>query len=270
MRAEGGADRRTRLQHTGRDGRTLVFVHGFLDDKHVWDDVIRELKTQGVRTVQLDLAGLGERTDADGPFVLDRFAADVAAVMDALDTPVVLVGQSMAAPIVELVAATHSARTLGLALVTPVPLAGTRLPDEAVEPFRALGGDPQAQRAVRQQLSSALAEADLDRLTAVGARVRPEVVRALADCWNTGHPDGRRPSRYQGPVLVIQGADDGFITEGLVTEGVLRRFGSIESATVDGAGHWVHVERPAAVAALLDVLLATAHPTDNPAQDARP
>ncbi|MEU4204988.1 hypothetical protein AB0F64_34310 [Streptomyces sp. NPDC026294] len=163
MRAEGGAGRRTRLQRTGRDGRTLVFVHGFLDGKRLWDDVIRELKTQGVRTVRLDLTGLGERTDADGPCMLDR-------------------------------------------------------------------------------------------LTAVGARVRHEVVRALAGCWNVGHPNGRRPSRYQYPVLATRGADDGFITEGLVTGGVLRRCGSIEAATVDGAGHWVHVERSAAVAALLDVL----------------
>ncbi|MGK5638640.1 alpha/beta fold hydrolase [Streptomyces sp. URMC 126] len=270
MRAEGSPDRHTHLQHPHRDDRTLVFVHGFLDDRHVWDGVIRELKTRGVRTVRLDLPGMGERTGADGPFTLERFAAEVAAVVDDLDTPVVLVGQSMAAPIVELVAAARSARTLGLALVTPVPLAGTRLPDEAVEPFRALGGDPRAQRAVRQRLSSALAEADLDRLTAVGARVRPEVVRALVDCWNAGHPDGQRPSRYQGPVLVIRGADDGFITEGLVAEGVLKRFGSVEAVTVHGAGHWVHVERPAAVAALLDVLLAAAHPADATAQDARP
>ncbi|MFD7443541.1 alpha/beta fold hydrolase [Streptomyces sp. NPDC059909] len=51
---------------------------------------------------QLELEGLGERTDAGGPFTFDRFAADVGSVVDALGKPVVLVGQSMAAPIVEL------------------------------------------------------------------------------------------------------------------------------------------------------------------------
>jgi pimeloyl-ACP methyl ester carboxylesterase len=242
---------------TGKDELTLVFVHGFLDDRHVWDGVIRELKSEDVHVVQLDLAGLGERTDANGPFTLDRFTSEVGAVVDALDTPVVLIGQSMAAPVVELVAATRSRRTLGLVLVTPVPLAGVRLPEEAVESFHALGGNPAAQRAVRQQLSSSLDEADLDRLTAVGGRARPEVVRELVNCWNTGHPAGLQPSGYPGPVLVIRGADDGFVTEDLVAEGVLSRFGSVQATAVEGAGHWVHVERPSAVAALLDAFLAT-------------
>ncbi|MCO6010993.1 alpha/beta hydrolase [Actinoallomurus purpureus] len=264
------ADTDVRFQRNGAGDRALVFVHGFLDDQHVWDAVIGEIRSDGVETVQLDLAGMGERTDASGPFTLERFASEVGAVVDALDTPAALIGQSMAAPVVELVAAARPERTLGVVLVTPVPLAGTRLPDEAVEPFRSLGGDPQAQRTVRQQLSRGLGEADLDRLAVIGGRVRPEVVRALVDCWNAGHPDGDRPSRYTGPVLVIRGADDGFVTEDMVADGVLKRFGTVEAATVDGAGHWVHIERPAVVAALLDAFLAKTHPAGNTTRGVRP
>ncbi|MDQ1032980.1 malic enzyme [Streptomyces umbrinus] len=32
---------------------------------------------------------------------------------------------------------------------------------------------------------------------------------------------------------------------------------SVQATAVEGAGHWVHVERPSAVAALLDAFLAT-------------
>ncbi|WP_234384864.1 alpha/beta fold hydrolase [Streptomyces sp. MMG1121] len=113
----------------------------------------------------------------------------------------------------------------------------------------------EGQRAVRQQLSTLLTDADLDRLTVVGARVRPEVVRDLVDAWNTGHPDGARPSRYTGPVLVVRGDDDGFITPDLVAGGVVKRFASAKSVVIDRAGHWVHIERPAAVAAELDDFL---------------
>jgi len=261
MRIERIDDTDVRFWRNGAGDAALVFVHGFLDDQYVWDGVIAELSSEDVETVQLDLAGLGERTDARGPFTFDRFASEVGAVVGALDKPVVLVGQSMAAPIVELVAAARPERTLGLVLVNPVPLAGTRLPDQVIEPFRSLGGDLPAQRSVRQQLGPGLGEADLDRLAVVGGRIRPDVVRALADCWNNGHPDGEKPSRYAGPVLVIRGAEDPFVTGELLGAGVLPRFPQIESATVQGAGHWAHIEQPAAVAALLDAFVAKVHHT---------
>jgi pimeloyl-ACP methyl ester carboxylesterase len=85
-----GTDSRFRRQGSG--GHALVFVHGFLDDQYVWDGVIAELTTPGFETVQLDLAGSGDRTGAEGPFTLERFAADAGAVVDAVDKPFVVVG----------------------------------------------------------------------------------------------------------------------------------------------------------------------------------
>ncbi|MFF4764628.1 alpha/beta fold hydrolase [Streptomyces sp. NPDC001292] len=252
------ADTDIRFRRRGAGEHAVVFVHGFLDDQYVWDGALEALTTTGVETVQLDLAGCGERAEARGPFTLDRFVSEVGAIVDALDKPVVLIGHSMAAPIVELVGAVRQERVRGLALVTPVPLAGTHLPEEAIEPFRALGGDVPAQCAVRQRLSAGLTGADLDRLAVVGGRVRPEVVRALADCWNTGHEDGAEPSAFSGPVLVLRGADDGFITGEIVAQGVLPRFTAAQTAVIDGAGHWAHIEQPEAVAARLDVFLAEA------------
>jgi pimeloyl-ACP methyl ester carboxylesterase len=108
----------------------------------------------------------------------------------------VIVGQSMGAPVAELVAVARPDRALGLVLLTPVPLAGTRLPDEVVESFRALGGDAEAQRAARRELSVSLSEVDLDRLTTSGMRLRPETGRALVDGWNTGHDDAPERSQY--------------------------------------------------------------------------
>ena len=43
-----------------RDGsRALVFVHGFLDDQHVWAPVLAGLSAPGFETVQFDQAGFG-------------------------------------------------------------------------------------------------------------------------------------------------------------------------------------------------------------------
>src|SRR5436189_3415442 len=221
----------------GEGELAVVFVHGFLDDQHVWDKVIDELKTPGIETIRLDLAGLGDRGDAGGPFTYERLADEVGAVTDRVGKPFVIVGQSMGAPIAELVATARPERALGLVLLTPVPLAGTRLPDDVVEPFRSLGADAAAQRGVRRQLSVALSDADLDRLVSVGLRVRPEVVRALVDCWNAGLDDAPEPSRYAGPVLILRGSDDGFVTEALVATTVSPRFASAQSAVIERAGH---------------------------------
>jgi pimeloyl-ACP methyl ester carboxylesterase len=257
MRTEriGATDVRFRRQ--GEGNLALVFVHGFLDDQYVWDPLTAELKTTGIECVTLDLAGCGDRTAASGPFGYDRFAEEVSSVVDALGKPFVIVGQSMGTAVAELVAAQRPERAVGLVLLTPVPLGGTQLPDEAIDPFRSLGGDPEGQRAVRTQLSAAMPEAELDRLVVSGCRVRPEVVRAFADCWNTGHPAGRRTSRFKGPVLIVRGDEDGFVTEELV-RGITPRFDSAESVSVGGSGHWVHLERPAEVAGLLDHFLAEA------------
>ena len=96
------------FRRDGAGDRALVFLHGFLDDQYVWNPVIADLTAPGFEIVRLDLAGFGDRTGASGPFTYDRFAADLAAVVDALDKPFVLVGHSLAAPVVELVAAVPS------------------------------------------------------------------------------------------------------------------------------------------------------------------
>ena len=227
-------------------------MHGFLDDQHVWDEVIAALETPGFERVQLDLAGCGTRASASGPFTYPRYAADVGAVVDALEKPFVIVGQSMGAPIAELVAAARPERALGLVLLTPVPLPGVRLPAEAIGPFRGLGGLEQAQRAVREHLSVGLSEAGLERLVEAGLGMRPEVVRAMADCWNAGLAKAPERSEYTGPVLIVRGADDGFVTEALVSATVSPRFASARTELVERAGHWPHLEQPANVVAHLD------------------
>jgi pimeloyl-ACP methyl ester carboxylesterase len=240
----------------GEGERAVIFVHGFLDDQSVWEKVVAELKTPGFETVQLDLAGCGDRAGASGPFTYDPFVADVSVVVDAVGKPVVIVGQSMGAPIAELVAAARPEHAIGLVLLTPMPIAGIGMPDEAGEPFRSLGGNPQAQRAVRQQLSAGLSDADLDRLVEIGARVRPEVARVLADCWNSGLPGATEKSAFGGPVMIVRGSDDGLVTADLVSATVSPRFASVKTVAIDAAGHWPHVERPSAVAAQLDKFLA--------------
>ncbi|MFI5610880.1 alpha/beta fold hydrolase [Amycolatopsis sp. NPDC051903] len=228
-----------------------VFVHGFLDDHHVWDGVVAALPSGGERVV-VDLAGSGERAGAAGPFTYDRFAADVLSTVDELGGPFVLVGHSMGAAVAELVAAARPELTRGLVLVNPIPLAGTGLADEAIEPFRVLGAaGAGAQRSARANLSPNLSVETSERIGRAGLRMRPEVVRALADCWNNGAAEGDAPSGFAGPVLIVRGGADPFITEDLVTTAVAPRFAAPVTEVVEGAGHWTHSEAPGRVAELI-------------------
>jgi pimeloyl-ACP methyl ester carboxylesterase len=255
-----------------RDGvgdRAIMFVHGFLDDQDIWKPVLSELVAPGFETVRLDLAGFGGRTEAHGPFTFDRFAADLLAVLDTVGKPFVLVGHSMAAPVVELVASARPDSALGLVLLSPIPMAGTRLPDSAVEPFRTLGDlGPQEHQAARQQGAPSAPEAELERIGAVAAKVRPEVVRTVANLWNDGYPSDRRLGGFTGPALLLPGADDPLITAEVVTAEATARFDRTKTVitAIEKAGHWPHLEHPSVVATEIDRFLAKYLPANTAAK----
>jgi pimeloyl-ACP methyl ester carboxylesterase len=246
------------IRRDGEGDRVVVFLHGWIDDLHVWSPVIAEMSASGFETVRLDLAGFGDRTQAPGPFTFDRFAADLLAVVDTVDKPFVLVGHSMAAPIVELVAEARPERALGLVLLAPMPMAGIRLPDEVIDNFKSLAGaDASAIQSMRRQAGPSVPESELARIAAVAAKALPDVVRATADLWNDGHPV-QRPSGFAKPVLIMTGRDDPIITSEVVASAVVARFGAAKTTTteIEKCSHWPHIEQPSFVAAQISRFLA--------------
>jgi pimeloyl-ACP methyl ester carboxylesterase len=250
------ADHTAIARRTGSGPTALVLLPGFLDDATVWARFADLVADAGVDVLQIDWAGVGSRATAAGPFTLRRMAEDAGRVVDSLGKPCVVLGQSMGAQVAELVAAPRSGTVTGLILVTPVPLAGTRLPDPDIAPFRGLGGQADAQRAVRRRLSVGPTDETLDLLVEAGTRIPPTVVSALADAWNNGDPAGTSPTGYPGPVLVVRGSQDAFVTDELLTSGVMPRFTAAHTLVIDDAGHWPHVEQPGALAAGVQGFLA--------------
>ena len=231
---------------------TVLLIHGFLDDASVWDDLVDSLAGE-VGAVRYDLPGFGTRSgsiaDACGT-TLESLAAEAGDVLAEIDGPVIVVGQSLGTQVAELVAAQHADRVRGLVLLTPVPLGGTQLPDEVVAPFAALGGDRVAQRRLRAELSPHLGEEALDRLADVGAVVAAEVTAHYVDVWNSGVRNAPAASAFRGPVLIIRGGADGFVTQQLV-EAISARFVEADVNVIDKGGHWVHVEYPGSVATMI-------------------
>jgi pimeloyl-ACP methyl ester carboxylesterase len=247
-----------------RDGSgpyAVVFVHGFLDDQHVWDSIVDKLTVSDFETVQFDLPGFGERTDATGPYTFERFAADLSAVVDAVNKPFVLVGHSMAAPAVELVAASRADRVMGVVLLAPIPMGGVSLPEEMIGQLESMGELGAAEHeAARLQVAPAAPIDEVRRLAQVATKTRPEVVRAVADLWINGHPRGARPSEFAGPLLLLPGTSDQLVSPEVIASGVVSRFGAAETTVteIEDAGHWPHLERATVVAGEIDRFLTVA------------
>lgn len=242
----------TRTPANNAAAPTVLLIHGFLDDASVWDGLVDCLGHE-VSAVRYDLPGFGTRIgsveEACGT-TLESLAAEAGEIVEGIDGPVIVVGQSLGTQIAELVAARHQDRVRGLVLLTPVPLGGTQLPDEVVAPFAALGGDLVAQRSLRGQLSPHLGEAQLDRLSNIGAPVAADVVNHYVDVWNSGMTNPPATSAFDGPVLIIRGGADGFVTEQVVNA-VSPRFAEADVKVIARGGHWVHFEYPGAVAAMV-------------------
>jgi pimeloyl-ACP methyl ester carboxylesterase len=231
---------------------TVLLIHGFLDDASVWDGLVECLAGE-VAAVRYDLPGFGTRSgsvDEASRVTLESLAAEAGGFLAEIAGPVVVVGQSLGTQVAELVAAQDPDRFRGLVLLTPVPLGGTQLPDEVVAPFRALGGDRPAQHRLRAELSPHLGEVLLDRLTDIGAPVAAEVTAHYVDVWNNGIGDAPTTSAYRGPVMIIRGGADGFVTEQLV-DTISPRFVQPEIKVIDKGGHWVHAEYAGTVATMI-------------------
>jgi len=98
------------LSFTGADGLTLradargdpgappvVFLHGGGQTRHAWGGSAEALARDGRLAIALDLRGHGESDWATGatPYRLERFAADLRAVISQLDRRPALVGASL-------------------------------------------------------------------------------------------------------------------------------------------------------------------------------
>lgn len=105
-----------------RDGVALLFVHGFGNDAHVWDDIAPAV-APFYRTLAIDLRGHGD-SDRDGEarYDYDAHVADLVAASEALGIRrMVLVGHSLGGRVAMLFAGRHPGRLAGLAIVDAGP-----------------------------------------------------------------------------------------------------------------------------------------------------
>jgi 3-oxoadipate enol-lactonase len=243
-------------------GPPLVLVHGFPLDHTMWDAQVEALSGR-YRVIAPDLRGFGQSGVTDGKVTMRQFAADVAALLDALDVegPVVFCGLSMGGYVGWQFWVNHTHRVRGLILCDTRAAADT--PEVAAERLkmadRVLGEGP-----------GPLVQMMMPRLFAQGTGAqRPDVVESLRRVMESTDPRsiaaaGRgmaeRPDatsmlgQIGCPCLVLVGQLDA-ISPPHEMQSIAQAIPGARFVQIAGAGHMSPMEMPAEVSrAMADFL----------------
>lgn len=240
-------------------GPAVVWLHGFPFHRGMWAPQLDAL-SRDHRILAPDLRGFGESDRTSGPYTMERYADDVAALLDALALPLAVVGGlSMGGYVALALVRRHRDRVRGLLLVDTRAEADT---PEARERRRTT-----AHRA-RQEGVSVLIDELLPRLVSDETRrERPEVVSRLRQIMESAHPESvaaalagmaLRPDardllpRVRVPALVLVGEHDA-LTPPEVAQAMCDAIPGARRVVICGAGHVSNLERP-------DAFNAAVHP----------
>jgi pimeloyl-ACP methyl ester carboxylesterase len=246
--ADGGSARSSdgmaiHFQAQGKGEPTIVLVHGWAMDRHVWDGQVPSLAARH-RVVALDLAGHGESGGSRPAWTMAAFGEDVKAVVEAVGaTQVVLVGHSMGGPVVLEAARRMPERVKGIVLVDTLLDVEERTPAAEIEAFAAqLAADYKA--VVTQMCNNylfapatpaAVGERVLRHALALPAGVS---VAMLRETWAYDPLPALREIR--APIRAVNA--DKFPTN---LEANRRHMPGYEAAIVPGSGHYPMLEDPA-------------------------
>jgi len=237
----------------------LLLVHGYSCDSHDWSWQLPHFLINH-RVIAVDLRGHGRSSAPETGYGATDFAADLAGLLDALDVErVVAFGHSLGGVVVSALAVEYPERVTGLVCVDPAYL----LPDETVantDPVVAALDAMDPVPLVQQVLggfeapaaSPALRTWQLRRVAGVPPHVLRQAfvsqVRGLALESNSTPYLARRSC----PVLSFY-ADPARVG----IEAPLFADDNSRSIAWEGAGHWLHQERPVEFNTLVSTWLSS-------------
>ena len=243
-------------------GTPLVLLHPFPLQRAYWAPQVGALVEQA-RCIAPDLRGFGGST-VDGPFSMDRYADDVAGLMDALAIErAVVVGVSMGGYVALALWRRHRARIRALVLANTRATADTEGGVQKRRELIALARDKGSDAVAAAQMPTGVGRTTREK--------RPDITRALHDMIVNAPVPGIigateammvRPdstpllATIDVPTLVVAADEDAIISVDEV-RAMQERIAGSRLEVIAGAGHWASYERPAAFNQLLAELLAT-------------
>ena len=263
-----------------REGTPLVFVHGFGNDAHIWDDAAPAVATY-YRTLAVDLRGHGDSDrDPECRYDYEFHVADLEAVLEKLGVErLVLVGHSLGGRIATLFAGRHPDRIAGLVIVDSAPeldVRGTvRIRVDLQKNSEGGGASFASEAEYRDALAHnypAASRETLTRMAQHGLRRRDDgrFEPKLDPAWFKGRTDASTDAeamrareerltrdmwdalaRVPCPTLVVRGAASDVLSPAVADRMVdeVLRHGRL--AVIPRAGHSVMVDNPEAFCAAL-------------------
>jgi esterase len=238
------------------DGPPLVLVHGLRAHARIWTRAA-PLFTPPYRVLALDLRGHGESAWSDDGYGTPRYAADLAAWIDALGLERIdLIGHSAGGRAALTYAAAHPERVARLVLVDIGPDVGPTQPFDpklAAQPAREFADLDEVVRLLRERYPF-ISESYLRQIARWSVRRYPD--GALRWKWDKrvrGHPLPAALFRadlaaLRCPTLVVRGGERAYLRPEAAAE-MAQLAPDCRVVAVPAAGHCVPEERPGTFAA---------------------
>lgn len=246
-------------------GTPVLFIHGFPHNRTLWNEQCSALSTHA-RCIAPDLRGFGE-SSREGPFSVDQYADDLAALLTHLDIQhAVVCGLSMGGYVAMAMWRRHADRISALVLCDTKAGADTAEGREKRNQLIALAEEKGAAAVAETQIAGMLGKTTREKRPDIVARTRIMMERApvagLVGALTAMRDRPDSTSTLAGvhvPTLVIVGDED-VLTPVAEAEAIVAALPPAAGAVleiVQGSGHATCLERPAAVTHLLANFLAT-------------
>jgi len=246
-------------------GEPLLLLNGYAGAKADWDPVFLEQLAAHSRVICPDNRGIGDSELGTEEATVERLAADVAAIMDAIGierAPVA--GWSMGGFIAQTLAVTASERVEALILLSTDP-GGELSTSTSREHFLRLidrSGTPREQASRLISLlfpdppAAAIDEQFGELVAAAQAALDPAALEAqvaLMASWHRG-PSAERLAAITVPVLTAHGSED-VVIPAANSETIAARIPGAWKAIFPGTGHAFMAMEPVRLAALIATFL---------------
>jgi len=240
----------------GQGSHTIVLVHCWGGNSGFWREQVPALAGHA-RLILIDLPGHGQSDKPHTEYTMDFFAKAVLAVMrKACPDKATLVGHSMGVPVICRVYAQAPENVAALVAVDGTLRRPQMTPEQAerfLAPFRTPEYREHATRFLASMFPIPGTEALRDRvLSEILATPQYVLLGAMEGMFGPGQPDWAL-KKVSVPLLVINAKNPMWTPE---YEAYLRSLSpQTDYRVLDGAGHWLMLEKPAGFnAALTDML----------------
>ncbi|MBL7488687.1 alpha/beta hydrolase [Frankia sp. AgB1.9] len=238
----------------------LLLVHGYAADSHDWSWQLPSFVASR-RVISVDLRGHGRSSAPPKGYTTRQFAEDLAGLLDQLGVGrVVALGHSMGGSVVSGLAVEYPDRVAGIVAVDPAYL----FPDEiagGIQPMLDLIADadpvPFVQQLVGGGMDSAARQPalrtwQLRRIAGMDAHVLRQSLEAQTSGMALRSQSEPYLLRRRCPVLTFYADPARAATERALFDDPRSRV-----VTWEGAGHWLHQERPAEFNAIVAAWLTS-------------